>query len=352
MVLFASKPSLECKILNDGYLPAWDRFVAQHPKGTIYHFSIWRDILAQAFGKRWYLIAAMQEGEIRAGLPVVHVKSRLFGNFLVSMPYVNYGGLLTDEACLNETLLKEAIALGRRLGTSYLELRHLSNCCPQLPARQNKVSMWLSLPESAEQLMAGFTAKLRSQIRKGEKNHLTTTVGGAELLDDFYAVFSHNMRDLGTPVCGKRFFHLILNAFTHSSRLVVVKGSENVPLAAGFLLGYRERLEIPWASSLREFNHLQSNMWLYWTCLKYACKKGYGVFDFGRSTVDSSTYKFKEQWGTQPVPHYWHYYLNHGQKLPQLNPDNARFRLAISVWQRLPVAATQLIGPAIAKQLP
>jgi FemAB-related protein (PEP-CTERM system-associated) len=268
------------------------------------------------------------------------------------MPYLNYGGLLTDDASLNQTLLEEAIALGRRLGTSYLELRHLSNCCPQLPARQDKVSMWLQLPESPEQLMAGFSAKLRSQIRKGEKNHLTATVGGVELLDDFYMVFSRNMRDLGTPVYGRRFFHLILNAFPQSSRLVVVKANRNVPLAAGFLLGYRERLEISWASSLREFNHLQTNMWLYWSCMKYACQEGYRIFDFGRSTVDSSTYKFKQQWGTQPVPHYWHYALNHPQELPRLNPDNARFRLAISVWQRLPVAASRLIGPAIAKQLP
>jgi lipid II:glycine glycyltransferase (peptidoglycan interpeptide bridge formation enzyme) len=93
-------------------------------------------------------------------------------------------------------------------------------------------------------------------------------------------------------------------------------------------------------------------MWLYWSCMKYACQEGYRIFDFGRSTVDSSTYKFKQQWGTQPVPHYWHYALNHPQELPRLNPDNARFRLAISVWQRLPVAASRLIGPAIAKQLP
>jgi FemAB-related protein (PEP-CTERM system-associated) len=265
---------------------------------------------------------------------------------------VNYGGLLTQDVTLATPILQQAMALRKRLGASYIELRHLENYYPHLPVRQEKVSMWLSLPETSEELLASFKSKLRSQIKKGEKNNLTVQIGSTELLEHFYAVFEHNMRDLGTPVYSKHLFRAILEAFPAAARLVIVRDENRRPLAVGFLLGYRERLEIPWAASLRAYNHLQSNMWLYWNCLRYACEHGYRIFDFGRSTPDAPTYKFKAQWGAQPVPHYWHYGLEAPDDIPHLNPQNTKFHLAIALWKRLPVVVARVIGPPIVKHLP
>jgi len=345
-------PTLTCRLLEESEEVLWDRFVERQERASVYHLSIWRRILPEAVGKRWYLIAAFQDGAIRAGLPLVHMQSRLFGNFLVSMPYFNYGGLLAEDTALAGSVLREAVALGQQLGARHLELRHLDNHYPQLPVRQEKVSMWLPLPDTAQALMEGFKAKLRSQVRKGEKHNLGVRIGGTELLEDFYTVFVHNMRDLGTPVYGRTLFRLILEAFPTAARVVVVTWAGQRPLAGGFLLGYRDRLEIPWASSLRAYNHLQSNMWLYWNCLRYACEQGYRLFDFGRSTVGEATFKFKEQWGAQPVRHYWHYHLTEQNAIPVLNPQNPKFRLAINIWRRLPLSVTRLLGPAIIKHLP
>ena len=345
-------PAFGCQLLDAADYPAWDRFVAQHPQSSVYHLSAWRHILAQAFGKPWYLIAVRHGTELCAGMPLVHLRSRLFGNFLTSMPYVNYGGLLTTDDAWNTPLLQQAQRLGQQLGARHVELRHLRPYYPSLPCSTAKVSMWLSLPETADALFAGFKAKLRSQVRKGEKNGLGVRIGSTELLEDFYTVFTRNMRELGTPAYGRRFFRLILEAFPDTARLVIITSENNVPLAGGFVLGYRDRLEIPWASSLREYNHLQTNMWLYWQCLKYACEQGYRVFDFGRSTPESPTFKFKEQWGAQPVQHYWHYHLAAGQPMPQLNPHNPKYHLAIELWKRLPLAVTRWLGPAIVKHLP
>jgi FemAB-related protein (PEP-CTERM system-associated) len=282
-MIMPAKPALSTftyRLLAEADFPAWDRFVERQERASVYHLSIWRRILAEAFGKRWYLIAAFQDGMIRAGLPLVHMQSRLFGNFLVSMPYFNYGGLLAEDTALAGPVLREAVVLGQQLGARHLELRHLDNHYPQLPVRQEKVSMWLPLPDTTQALMEGFKAKLRSQVRKGEKNNLGVRIGGTELLEDFYTVFVHNMRDLGTPVYGCTLFRLILEAFPTAARVVVVTGAGQRPLAGGFLLGYRDRLEIPWASSLRAYNHLQSNMWLYWNCLRYACEQGYRILTF------------------------------------------------------------------------
>jgi FemAB-related protein (PEP-CTERM system-associated) len=176
-------------------------------------------------------------------------------------------------------------------------------------------------------------------------------VGREELLDSFYDVFSENMRDLGTPVYAKAFFENMLGEFPGRTWIGVVR-SGGRPVAAGILAGFRERLEIPWASSLRQFNRFSPNMLLYWTCLEFGCANGFRQFDFGRSTPNEGTYRFKEQWGAQPWPLHWFYWLPKGRPMPQVNPRNPKYRAAIGVWQHLPVSVTRLIGPSIVKYIP
>jgi FemAB-related protein (PEP-CTERM system-associated) len=236
------------------------------------------------------------------------------------------------------------------LGASHAEFRD-DIARKELPARTDKVNMILLLPESPEALWQSFTPKLRAQIRRPQQEDPQVLQGGAALLDDFYSVFSRNMRDLGTPVYGKNFFRTILETFPQSCYIVVIRHSDR-PVAAGFLIGHRDTLEIPWASSLREVNRLSMNMLLYQEALKLAIARGYRQFDFGRSSRDSGTYRFKQQWGAQPRELHWHYWLADDSELPALNPDNPRYALAIRLWQRLPLQIANALGPRIVKNLP
>ena len=159
------------------------------------------------------------------------------------------------------------------------------------------------------------------------------------------------MQHLGTPVYSKLFFKNILEEFPELTRICTVY-NEKEPIASGFLIVFKDRLEIPWASSLKKYNCYSPNMLLYWTALKLACDEGYQVFDFGRSTSGEGTYRFKEQWGAKAYPTYWYYWMRNGGPLPELNPRNPKYRMAIRLWKALPVALTRLIGPAIVKNLP
>jgi len=172
-----------------------------------------------------------------------------------------------------------------------------------------------------------------------------------EELDAFYEVFSTNMRDLGTPVYSKVFFKNILAGFAGMSWVCTVYQGPTA-VASGLLLGFKDMLEIPWASSLSAYNRFSPNMLLYWTVLQFACERGFKIFDFGRSTSGEGTYRFKEQWGARPVPLYWYYWLREGGPLPELNPKNQKFRAAIAAWKQLPVAVTRWIGPSIVRNLP
>ena len=159
------------------------------------------------------------------------------------------------------------------------------------------------------------------------------------------------MRDLGTPVYSNSFFSKILQQFPEHSKIIIVH-LNNRPVAAAFLLGYKDTLEIPWASTIKDVNHLSMNMLLYWEVLKFAIKNQYQYFDFGRSSKNSSTFRFKQQWGAKPKQMYWHYWLPENVELPRLNPDNPEFALAISVWKKIPVIITKWLGPLIVKNLP
>lgn len=329
----------------------WDAFVAAHPSSSVYHAWQWREIMTREFGCQVYYLAARDApGVWRGVLPLVRLKSMLFGDFLVSLPFFNDGGLLSDGPEADGALLGAAIGLAERLGVSHVELREQQ---PRAgwPVRTDKVAMLLDLAPTPDEQWTALGSKLRAQIKRPEREGATTRFGGAELVPDFYRVFAQNMRDLGTPVYAQSLFRSIAERLPSTARLAVVY-LQGQPVAAGFTLRHGDRLEIPWASSLREFNRVGVNMQLYWSVLKDAIESGVRQFDFGRSSVDAGTYKFKSQWGARPQQLYWHYWLAPGQAMPGLSPANPKFALVISLWKRLPLWAANTIGPKIVRNLP
>jgi len=332
--------------------PAWNGYVLNHPDSAVYHRYEWKRVIEQVFGhKTFYLVSKSGSGIIDGILPLVMLKSALFGHFMVSLPYLNYGGILADDAEVGKKLLAEAVTIAQAQRLAHIELRHREDKPIHLPAKTSKVTLMLDLPESADALLQSFKSKLRSQIRKPEKEGLTGIIGGLEQIDNFYYVFSRNMRYLGTPVYGRSLFTTILTVFPRETRICTVF-KDDKPVASGFLVSYRDTVEMPWASSLREYNHLSPNMMLYWKVLSYAADNGFKKFDFGRSTPHEGTYQFKMQWGAQPLQLYWHYWLSRGNALPEINPKNPKYRYFIKIWQHLPLWLTKALGPGIVRNIP
>lgn len=341
------------KLLADSEKSQWDAFVLASNYSSCYHQSGWKEVIEKTFGHRtFYLLSQDESRNINGILPLAQLKSFLFGNFLVSLPYFNYGGACVSNQKVLDSLLSEAVHLAGETNAEHIELRHMEPIYPNLPVKFNKVSMWLQLPKDSQTLFKSFPAKLRSQIRRAKKEDMVAAIGGLDMLDHFYAVFSQNMRDLGTPVYPKSFFRNILQIFPDTTWIGAVFTKDGLPVASGLLVGFKDHLEIPWASSLRGYNALSPNMLLYWSVLEFACERGFRVFDFGRSTPGEGTYRFKAQWGTKPAQLYWHYWLKTGRSMPELNPHNQKYQLAIRFWKKLPVPLTCMLGPMIVKNLP
>ncbi len=328
----------------------WNRYVESNPASSLYHRVEWKHLIETVFGHECYYFYASINEQVVGILPLVRLNSRLFGDFMVSMPYFNSGGAIANSLQIEQQLMLTANELAEKIDSTHIEYRDDIRR-DNLPVRDEKVNMILSLPDSAETLWQSFSSKLRSQIRRGQREKITVNIGGINCLEDFYTVFAQNMRDLGTPVYGKSFFSSILSTFPENSKIIVIR-LKNQPVAAAFLLGHNKILEIPWASTIKNVNHLSINMILYWETLKFAIENKNHYFDFGRSSKNSGTFRFKQQWGAKPKQCYWHYWLKKDTELPSLNPNNPKYKLLINVWKKIPVCVTKYLGPGIVKNLP
>lgn len=331
---------------------SWDAYVQNHPAASNYHRYGWRDVIEKSFKHQcFYLAAKDSTGSFIGILPLAFMQSRLFGRFLISLPFFNYGGLICNRQEIGDALLMEAAKLRTELGAEYVELRHTVQWSGDMPTKQQKVGMILELAKDAEAQWHRFNAKLRNQIRKAEKSGLVAIIGGRELTNDFYKVFVRNMRDLGTPVYSRHFFESVFDDFPDDTRIISVNLGTKV-IAAGLVNWFQDTIEIPWASSVRDFNSLCPNNLLYWTALQFAIERGLARFDFGRSTPGEGTYRFKEQWGAKPLQLHWQYVLPEGATLPELNTKNPKYEMAIRMWQKLPLPVTRILGPGIVKNIP
>jgi hypothetical protein len=121
-------------------------------------------------------------------------------------------------------------------------------------------------------------------------------------------------------------------------------------VAGAFLLGFRNILEVGWASSYRKFLHLKPNMFLYWNILTFGADHGYEFLDFGRSSRGSSTFDFKAQWGAIPSDLHWGYWLNDHASVPTTR--QGEMQMVSRMWQKLPLAVTNVLGPKLVRHIP
>ena len=372
----------------------WDQYVFNNTMSNAYQASHWLKIINCAYGNRSYPLAVVlnqaQANEeyfvdsLKGILPLVFLEIPIFGKRLVSMPYFDHGGILADSMESEERLLQAAIHLGKKLGAKSIELRQAeklatfenstNNEKKQPPVRSmklelgiaakswqssdvtwslksQKVRLLLSLPEDSDALMKSFKSKLRSQIKRPIKAGLEAKVGGVELLNDFFNVFSINMRDLGSPVHSKALPRCVLDGLQDEARVVVVYRG-HTPVASSLMVGFKDTMINPWSSALRQYSKDSPNMLLYWTMLSYAADHEYQYFDFGRSTPGEGTYRFKTQWGAKPHPMYWYTIHLDKSKPPNTSTSiNKKRAMAVQLWQKLPVSITRIIGPPIRKHI-
>lgn len=332
---------------------AWQGYLATKGYDGFYQRAEWLSVLNDGLDHQPVCLQATSGGQLSGVLPLAFVKTPLFGRFLVSLPYLNSSGIVAETPEVASALVDRAIDFAEQLDVRYLELRHETAVDhPKLTAAvTDKVHMRLALPKTTEELWTSIKSKLRSQVRKPLNNEaLTVHWGTHDLLDEFYSVFTKNMRDLGTPPFSRKLFASMLHEFPGDAEFCCVR-LDGQPVASGLLIHGPGVTQVPSASSLRKFNSTSANMLMYWHLLSRSIERGQQVFDFGRSSKGAGTYKFKAQWGAEESPAVWQHFVREGEAT-DMRPNSGKYDLMIQTWQKLPVWLTKVIGPPIVRGIP
>lgn len=329
--------------------PDWPDYLRDRPDATIFHDPRWPVLMRNVYGNEAFYLTARRNHAIVGTVGLVFQKSILFGAHLTSLPYFDAVGIVADDPDAVCALLAEARHVMRRLNADAVELRHAAPMA-ELATRTDKVTFTLATPDDPDVLWNQFRPKVRNQIRKAQRCDLTVHTGQAELLDDFHALYARNMRDLASPPHGRRFFARIVDTFPAETTLFVVR-DRKTPVAAAFTLTDRHAMHVPWAAGDRRHAQRCPNMFLYWSMLAHACRHGIPAFDFGRSTRDSGTYRFKTQWGAPPTDLHWQYLTPPDTPLPDRRADSPKYRLFTAAWKRLPVPLAKALGPRLIAKL-
>jgi serine/alanine adding enzyme len=326
----------------------WDSFACRQSGYTHFHRLRWKRVIEGVLGHECvYLCAREPNGALVGILPLVRVRSQLFGHYLVSMPFLNYGGPLGSSEAV-AALVNEACELARADDVRLLELRSRSPLDVSLPVSHRKITVLLDLPSDSDSLFQRFDAKLRSQIRKPQKAGVEVKFG-RDQVRPFFDVFSRHMRDLGTPTHSLAFFEAIAESFA-SDCWFACAYLGSVPVAGGCGFRFGREFEMTWASSLREYNRDAPNMLLYWACMQRAIEDGASCFNFGRCTPGGGTHRFKQQWGGRDEPLWWYALSStEGATVPS---HNESYAWGPRLWKKLPLPIATALGPSIVRCLP
>jgi FemAB-related protein (PEP-CTERM system-associated) len=332
---------------------AWDAFVRSHPHGSTYHLTAWQRVIHETFGHEPRHIAAKdaRSGKLVGVLPLFLVRSRIFGRMLISTPHAAYGGSLASSDAVAHAIFQRAHEMAKELNVEFLELRHFRNALPDdfLMQKDLYVTFRQELDVDPENCFLKIPRKKRYRIREGIKNGLEFKLDEITI-EEFFELYSRNVRQLGTPVFPKRLFEHFRREFGADCKMFSVHGKDRL-LAAACVLFYKDEFVSQYAASLKEYGYLSINNFMYWMLMKYGCENGYRTFDFGRSKKGTGACEFKEHWGMSRSDLQYQYALVRRQSMPDTSPLNPKFSLGIRAWQKLPLPVTQMLGPMISKHL-
>ncbi len=333
---------------------AWDAYVMQHPEGTLFHLSRWQQAIDASFAHPSHDVVAVQMDELGQDqivglLPLTEIKSSLFGHYLVSVAFAEVGGVIADTAEIEIALVNYASALAEELNCDYLELKNKRPVAGLLTKDLYYNFSKELLPQLEDNLLA-IPRKSRAAVRKGLKSGLVAEFDNNQLAT-FYEMMAHSYHQLGTPIFSQTLFQALLAVFEDDVELLTVRTQQGVPIAAVMTFYFKNRIMPYYAGSLSGYRQLCPNDFMYWELLQRGWEKGYRVFDYGRSKIDTGSFSFKKHWGFEPTPLAYQYRLAKATELPNLSPTNPKYARKIELWRRMPFFMTKILGPPLAKYL-
>jgi FemAB-related protein (PEP-CTERM system-associated) len=326
----------------------WNAFVLRMPEGTFFHRAEWAQVVERSFGHRSHYLVAERGPTLTGVLPLVEMRSRLFGHALVSTPFCVYGGILATDDAAGSALTRAAADLARALGVDHLEMRNRARSHPGWPVKNLYVTFRRPIDADSERNLQAIPRKQRAVVRKGIKEGLRAEIDADARRH--YRLYSESLRNLGTPVFARRYLDCLVETFGADCEVLTVVHRSG-PVASCLSFYFRDEVLPYYGGGTTAARTLGGNDFMYWQIMERARERGSRIFDFGRSKVGTGAYDFKRYWGFEPQPLHYEYLLVNAREMPDLNPANPKYERLIRTWRRLPLAVTHVLGPPLARHL-
>ncbi len=335
---------------NDAAASArWDAFVFSCPGATFFHRAGWQRVLRESMRHETHFLYAESGGRIEGVLPLAHVRSLLFGSSLVSLPFAVYGGVAATHPAAADALEAEAQRLAQALGVAHLELRNVQPRHHDWPAQDLYVTFRKAILPDEEANMLAIPRKQRAMVRKGIKHGLRGEVDPG--VERFFPLYADNVHRHGTPALSRRYFETLLDEFGRDAEVLTVLAPDGRALSSVLSFYFRDEVLPYYAGDHLDARDVAANDFKYWDLMRRACARGVKLFDYGRSKQGTGPYAFKKNWGFEPTPLRYEYRLYKRDAVPQNNPANAKFKLMIEAWRRLPLGLANRLGPVVVRSL-
>jgi len=337
------------KTLDNSSIKQWDEFVENTSSATFFHKAGWQEVIEKAFGHDTYFLYSEHDGKITGILPLVHIKSILFGNSLSSCAFCVYGGIIANDEQSYAELDKKACELAEKLAVDHLEMRNRTQITPERPYKELYVTFRKELADDEEKNMLAIPRKQRAVIRKGIKAGLVSEIDLG--IERFYQAYSESVRNLGTPVFSKKYFAILKQVFKDQCEILTITDKNGLLIASVMSFYFKDEVSPYYGGGTAYARAVQGNDFMYWEVMRRAVAKGIKIFDYGRSKEGTGSYRFKKHWGFEPKPLYYEFHLVKSDSIPDINPLNPKYQIFIAAWKRLPLTVSQVVGPWLAKDL-
>ena len=327
----------------------WDSFVLSCPQATFFHRAGWQSLIRRVFRHKTHFLFAEENGEIQGVLPLAHVNSLLFGNALVALPFAVYGGVAASNETAAAMLEQRAQEIAAQLKVDHLEFRNVQPRHPDWPTQDLYVTFRKEIFADEEANMLAIPRKQRAMVRKGIKNGLLSCIDSD--VDRFFALYADNVHRHGTPAMPKRYFSELMSEFGQDCEVLTVTSADGRLLSSVMSFYFRDEVLPYYAGDDESARELAANDFKYWELTRRSCARGLKVFDYGRSKRGTGSFAFKKNWGFVPTPLHYEYRLYKGDAIPQNNPSNAKYKMMIAAWRRMPIRLANWLGPFVVRNL-
>lgn len=328
-----------------------DAFVAEGAGGTIFHRPQWSRAVERGCGQQAHYLIAERAGALIGCLPLSAIRSRLFGNALVSAGFGTGGGILADSGQASAALAEKAWALAGRLGCPSLELRGGPLPDGFEPRGGVYSNFARELSADAETLMRGLPRRQRAEVRRAERFGLTVSTGSdAAHRAAHYRVYAESVRNLGTPVFPRGLFEAMLDGFGDDAEITLVRDGDE-PLAAMLSFVHQDAYQPVWGGGTARARDLSANDLAYFEVMRRAIARGCVRADFGRSKLGTGPWKRKKIWDFKETPLVYGLRTAAGRGARDVNPLSDGNRLKVEAWKWMPLWAANRLGPLLSRGL-